>query len=143
MKNIIFSNMEMSDDYDRYDEAYMLEDERTNLDIPIDGKILVIADLGLWNGRRNGYKILPNNISEILYDADAELVEWYDDGYNIKCTAVHHDGTNYYEYREIRDGVNIDNLLNSIRNNESYSRKKLNTYTKSIRPYVLDVYGWE
>ena len=33
-----------------------LDDERCNLNIQLSQPILVIADLGLWNGRRMGYK---------------------------------------------------------------------------------------
>lgn len=119
-----------------------LDDERMNLNKNTDGRILVIADLGLWNGRRQGYKIINGNIANILHDGDANYIEWYGDGYNIKAIAHHHDGTNYYEYRVIREDRNIDNLLNAIYNGEKISRKKLNYYTKSLYPYVAEIYGW-
>ena len=32
-----------------------LDDERVNLDIQLNSPILVVADLGLWYGRRSGY----------------------------------------------------------------------------------------
>ena len=92
-----------------------LDDERMNLNKNTDGRILVIADLGLWHGRKQGYKILGRCVSDILSD-DADYVEWYSDGYNIKATASHHDGTNYYEYRVIREDRNIENLLDAIYN---------------------------
>lgn len=38
-----------------YEEnGHYLEDERLNLDIQLSQPILVVADLGLWNGRRTG-----------------------------------------------------------------------------------------
>ena len=43
-----------------------LYDEQMNLNKVVDGRILVIADLGLWNGCASGYKILGNNIKEIF-----------------------------------------------------------------------------
>lgn len=119
-----------------------LDDERTNLNKKVDGRILVIADLGLWYGRKQGYKILGNTISDILYDENGEYLEWYGDGYNIKATASHHDGTNFYEYRVIREDRNIENLLDAIYNGEEISRKKLNYYTKSLYPEVAKIYGW-
>ena len=119
-----------------------LRDERCNLSEKIDGRILVIADLGLWDGRKQGYKILGNTISDILYDRDGEYLEWYGDGYNIKATVSHHDGTNFYEYRVIREDRNIENLLDAIYNGEEISRKKLNYYTKSLYPYIAKIYGW-
>ena len=138
-KRIIWTNMEFPDDPETC--GMYLEDERENLNITTDGRILVIADLGLWNGRRQGYKILGSRISDILSD-DSDYIEWYGDGHNIKATASHHDGTNYYEYRVIREDRNIDNLLNAIYNGEEITRKKLNYYTKSLYSDVAKVYGW-
>lgn len=122
--------------------ALYLGDEKANLNKETDGRILVIADLGLWHGRKQGYKILNRNVNSILYDSDADYVEWYGDGHNIKATATHHDGTNFYEYRVIREDRNIQNLLDAIYNGEEITRKKLNYYTKSLYPYVAKVYGW-
>lgn len=119
-----------------------LDDERYNLNKYLDGRILIIADLGLWNGRKQGYKIIDGNISNILYDNDADFIEWYADQYNIRATAHHHDGTNYYLYREIREDRNIQILLDDIYNGREISRSKLNYYTRSIRPYVAEIYGW-
>ena len=125
-----------------YEELdHYIDDERMNLDVTTDGRILVVADLGLWYGRRRGYRILDGNVKNIL-SADVDYVEWYSDGYNIKATAAHHDGTNYYEYRVIREDRNIQNLLDAIYNGEEITRKKLNYYTRSLEPYVRRVYGW-
>ena len=138
---------EVTDEYEQYNliedmNMRYLEDERYNLSEKVDGRILVIADLGLWDGRRQGYKILDNTISDILYDRDGEYLEWYGDGYNIKATVSHHDGTNFYEYRVIREDRNIENLLDAIYNGEEINRKKLNYYTKSLYPYIAKIYGW-
>lgn len=46
-----------------------LDDERCNLSIQLSQPILVVADLGLWHGRRMGYKeIESGNIRDCLYD---------------------------------------------------------------------------
>ena len=119
-----------------------LDDERYNLNISTDGRILAIADLGLWHGRRQGYQIFSNNINNI-FNSHYDYTEWYSDGYNIRAIDAHHDGTNYYEYRIIREDRNIQNLLNAIYNGEKITRKKLNYYTKSLHPYVAKVYGWK
>ena len=118
-----------------------LWDERANLNKKIDGRILVLGDIGRWDGRVNGYKILDNNISSIL-ETDCDYCEWYSDGYNIKFKGHHHDGINYHEYRVIREDRNIENLLNDIYDGKEISRKKLNYYTRSLHPYVARVYGW-
>lgn len=119
-----------------------LDDERCNLNRKVDGRILVIGDLGRWDGRVSGYKIIDSrNIKDILY-SDCDYVEWYGDGYNIRCTAHHHDGTNYCLYRVIREDRNIDNLLGAIYNGEEITSSKLNYYTKSLYKDVAKVYGW-
>ena len=119
------------------------DDERANLNKEIDGRILVIADLGLWNGRKQGYKIINiRNLNSIL-SYQYEYFEIYGDGYDIRATETHHDGTNYYLYRMIREDRNIDNLLDAIYNGEEISRRKLNYYTKSLYKDVAALYGWK
>lgn len=142
-KHIIWSNMnlDIKDWRDDYKDK-CLEDERWNLDKVVDGRILVVADLGLWNGRRSVYKIIDSgNIQDIL-SFTYDYVEFYGDGYNIRGTEVHHDGTNYYLYRVIREDRNIDNLLSAIYNGEEITSSKLNYYTKSLYKPVAEVYGW-
>ena len=127
-----------------YDDLYLyLDDEKRNLDIQLSGQILVIGDIGTWRGRRQGYKIIDSgNISDIL-SSECDYSKWYSDGYNIKFIGAHHDGVNYYEYREIRDDIDISRLLDKIYYGKPISRQLLNYYTKSILPQVAKVYGWE
>ena len=137
---------DVDDEYEQMDliremNSEYLWDERANLNKKIDGRILVLGDIGRWNGRFNGYKILDDNISSIL-ETDCDYCEWYSDGYNIKFKGHHHDGINYAEYRVIREDRNIENLLDDIYNGKEISRKKLNYYTKSLHSYVAKVYGW-
>lgn len=159
MKKIIWTNDVCLEDYEDYfreegivDEEekmkkmYLLneldfETEMMNLDIELPGKILVIASLGLWNGRRSGYKIMGNNLNEILTASIGDLYEVYFDGHNIKAKDVHHDGTNYYEFRLIRNDRNINILLEKIYNDD-FSRQDINNYTRSLAPYIREVYGW-
>lgn len=84
-----------------YEEnGHYLEDERLNLDIQLSQPILVVADLGLWNGRRTGYKEIPSgNIRDCLY-SDYDYTTWYvDRNGDFRCDDTHHDGTNHYLYR--------------------------------------------
>ena len=56
-----------------------LDDERVNLDIQLSRPILVIGDLGRWNGRVMGYKEIPSgNIRDCLY-SDTDYSTWYMD----------------------------------------------------------------
>ena len=119
-----------------------LEDEQANLNKKLDGRILIIADLGLWNGRKQGYRIVGSNLNEIFNIGSFEYAEFYGDGYNIKGTEHHHDGTNYYEYRVIREDRNINDLLVDIYDGKEITRRRLNYYTRSLYKDVANVYGW-
>lgn len=79
-----------------------LEDTRMQLrelDVRYD-KICVIADLGLYNGRQSGYKIIDTD--EILY-SDCDYATWYVEDGDLKFDGVHHDGNNFYTYYGIKD----------------------------------------
>lgn len=120
------------------------DDECLNLSKEIDGRILIIADLGLWDGRHSGYKILGTNIKEI-FDINSrgfDYAEFYGDGKDIRGTEIHHDGTNYYLYRVIREDRDINKLLDATYDGEEISSQKLNYYTRSLYKDVADVYGW-
>ena len=129
------------------DEVYFqidqnFEDEQSNLYRKLDGRILCIANLGLWNGRRAGYKILGNNLSEVLTcGIGCDEKEVYCDAYNVYAHGYHHDGSNSVEFREIREDKNIDVLLDKLYNNEEVTRKEINRYTKSLRSYIMEIYG--
>lgn len=103
------------------------------------GDILVIGELGLWNGRTRGYKIVP--AEEAFSWSDGDLVV-YSDGKDIRGINYHHDGTNYYLYREIRWGVDIEKLENAILRGEKISRQRLSYYTKSLHDLYAKEYGW-
>lgn len=51
------------------DEVYNeLGDERQNLNKDVNGVIIAFGDLGLWNGRKQGYQILGDNIAGGYYN---------------------------------------------------------------------------
>ena len=130
----------MQEIYDHIDMYF--DDEKSNLFKILDGRILCIADMGLWNGRRSGYKILGNNLNEILTTGiGCDEKEIYCDAYNVYAQGYHHDGRNHVEFREIREDRNIENLLDKIFSNQSISRREINYYTKSLNPYIKQIYG--
>ena len=123
-----------------------LDDERINLNIPLSRPIIVIADLGLWYGRRQGYKeIESGNIRDCLYD-DNDYVTWFvDKNGDLRCDSIHHDGTNHYLYRTYKDGVSdeqIENLKRKIYNGQA-TRKDITRITRRLGDEIGKVYGWE
>lgn len=122
-----------------------LSDERANLDIPHNQPIIVIADLGRWNGRFPAYKMIKSgNIKDCLY-SDTDYTEWYVDKYgDLRADAVHHDGTNHYLYRVFKDGVTdmqIDNLQNKIHKGK-VTRADITRVTKRLGDDIANVYGF-
>lgn len=134
-KNIIWNT-------DEEDSDIFYQDELANLDKSLRGRVLCIADLGLWDGRHSSYRIMGNNLNNCLKAFQGDYCECYYDGKNIVATDAHHDGTNHYTFREIREDKNIDNLLSKIYNGTATSRD-IGTYTRSLAPYVCDIYGWK
>jgi len=143
-EHIIFNSEDFLEDEDEdNDRASMyFQDECMNLDKELEGRVIAVADLGLWNGRHSAYRICGHNLNEIMDVGNYDYIKIYSDGKDICKTSIHHDGTNRYIFREVRENRNIDNLTNLLYNGEYVSRQKLNYYTKSLAPYVKDVYGW-
>ena len=123
-----------------------LSDEHMNLNKIVDsGKIIIIADLGLWDGRRPDYQIIQSgNIRDCLY-SDCDYLHWYvNELGDMHCTAHHHDGTNHYLYREIKPGITetqLDNFCEKILNG-TFTRKDICRYTRKLGPYIQKIYGW-
>ena len=129
-------------DYDRYNEdcSLFLDDERVNLNVEVEGYIVAFASLGLWNGRVNGAKLIGTNVRSILY-SDCDYVTWYCDRYNVRCDAIHHDGTNHIIYRVAKSKEDAERLQNLIAYHDM-TEEEFRKRTRSLRPYVANVYGW-
>lgn len=122
-----------------------LDDERFNLNIQLGRPILVIADLGLWYGRRSGYKeIESGNISDCLY-SDTDYSTWYVDKLgDLRCDAIRHDGTNHYLYRAYKDGVResqIDLLKEKLYRGIA-TRADITRITRRLGDDIAQVYGF-
>lgn len=155
-KRVIWSN----NDYDEWCEAMQgeitedeinpetyygeceinLSDERANLKTDVDGYIVAFANLGMWNGRVNGAKLIGENVSDILY-SDCDYCTWFCDPYNVKLEAIHHDGTNHILYRVAESKAQAERLVHKIAY-EGMTEEQFRRATKSLRPYVAKVYGW-
>lgn len=131
---------EMLDTNDSY-----LDDERVNLNIQQAQPIIVIADLGRWNGRLNGYKMIDSgNIKDCLY-SDTDYTEWYVDKLgDLRADAIHHDGTNHYLYRAFKDNATseqIESLQDKIYSGRA-TRADITRVTKRLGDDIAKVYGF-
>lgn len=123
-----------------------LGDERLNLNVQLSQPILIIGDLGLWNGRRTGYKeIESGNIRDCL-QADTDYSTWYVDKLgDLRCDAIHHDGTNHYLYRTYKDGVSdsqIDLLKEKLYSGRA-TRADITRVTRRLGDEIAKVYGFD
>lgn len=131
---------EITDEYEQYqivaDEvSYQYDDEYANLDRDLPGVIVAFADLGLWYGRRKGYRVLGSKLNSILHYCESHN-EWYLEDGEVWSRNDHHDGTNYVNYRflpveqtdALDDDISLDELL---------------AHTQPLGKFVAEVYGLE
>lgn len=123
-----------------------LDDERVNLNIQMSSPILVIADIGRWDGRYSGYaEIKSGNIRDCLY-SEMDYSTWYVDRLgDLRCDAVHHDSTNHYLYRAYKPGVTeaqIDRLKEKIYDGIA-TRADVTRITQRLGDDIGKVYGWD
>lgn len=127
---------------DWYDEVWSwLDDERANLNKELDGVVVGYANLGLWDGNHIGAKILGHNVNSFLNPIHSDYPEFYSDGYNIRSTLPHHDGVNTVLYRIAKDRETAEKLVERIAY-DRISEKQFCRVTKSLNPYVSEIYGW-
>lgn len=125
-----------------------LDDERANLNIQLDQPILIIADLGLWTGRHMGYKeIASGNIRDCLYsDRGIDYSTWFVDKLgDLRCDAIHHDGTNRLLYRTYKPGVS-ESQINLLKEKLYYgtaTRADITRITRRLGDEIGKVYGWD
>ena len=125
--------------------AEYLDDERRTLDIQFSQPILGIGDLGFWNGRAQGYKMIKSgNIRDCLY-SDTDMTEWYvDKNGDFRCDAIHHDGANHYLYRAYKDGASdtqIYNLKEKLYRGIA-TRADITRVTRRLGDEIAHVYGF-
>lgn len=108
------------------------------------GYFLVQADLGLWNGRFEGGKIIYG-LWDAIRGCFEDYNEIYMEGRDLKVKAIHHDGTNYFRIRELTDkGVDYyDKHEYDYSDRELHERlAKDSHYTHCVRLFA-DYYGWK
>ena len=151
INNLSYDNYDEDDHYNTMCELnnMYLDDERMNLNKNLSRTIIIIADLGLWHGRRTGYKLINSgNISDCLSDGVCDYREWYvDNKGEMRFTGHHHDGTNHYYYRVAKPTAtedHIDDITNALYNGDTEKAEKLiKKYTDRLGDYIGDIYGWK
>lgn len=118
--------------------------EKDNLNWQIEGTIVAIANLGFWNGRRKGYKIVGDKLNDI-FNCSQDKNEYYCDQDDCKAVCSHHDGTHYITYRVIKgeDREKVEELLDKMAFEDSDYEADVLKHTHSLMPYIADIFGWK
>lgn len=107
-------------------------------------EIIALADLGLWNGRRTGYKILQS-LKDVMYsDCDYEKV-YVDARGDLRKEESHHDGSNSILYRYWKPGLSEnqqDNFLAKCYRGE-LKAADVTRYTERAGKEIADLFGWK
>lgn len=174
MKHIIWSDMDIINDesleyaketlLDCYEEeeitdamlhSFLYDDNGDMFDCEVsnlsyagetDGEIIAIAEMGLWNGRKLGYKLLDSRkVSDCLTKiTHYDFNEFYVDEHGeLRSTHVHHDGTNHVLYRSLKPELTyeqVDGFTSML-----YEGKEvdIDKYTDKVGTIVSKFYGWD
>ena len=108
------------------------------------GSYLIIASLGLWNGRFDGGKIIDGYLTEAIRACfeDYNKVYWQDK--NLKVEATHHDGTNYFIIKKLTDrGIEFYNNHYYDYDDRAMHQKLFKDahYSHSV-DFFARIYGW-
>ena len=122
-----------------------LEEERYLMDINVGSPILIIADLGLWNGRHSGYKIIDSGcLRECMY-SELDGVTWYVDGKgDFRMDGYHHDGRNHYLYRKFKRNISENDKENFLEKilHRTATEDDLNRVTERLGDVLEKLYGF-
>lgn len=124
-----------------YDCEINLDDEKCNLNKEVDGYIIAFCNLGFWNGRRNGAKLVGTNVKDIFDAYGCDSNTFYCDVHNVRFDGSHHDGSHHLLFRVAKDKDAAKRLANKIAYH-NMSEAEFRKATRSLRPYVAKVYGW-
>ena len=93
----VWNEVYANDDLNWDDFCYELETFMKNE----SGRFLIFGSVGRWNGRCDGGKIVCK--FDELYPAwqDCDYIEFSDRKGHLELRCSHHDGTNYWEIKEL------------------------------------------
>ena len=108
------------------------------------GELVAIANLGRWNGRYSGYKILKR-LSDVLRTSCDDEELYIDSNGDLRKRESDHDGNNSILYRYWKEGLSDEqkeNFLNKIYNG-NYSQKDITRYTRKAGAEIAEDFGYK
>lgn len=133
---------------DFYDLVYAsLELDFADLEDTFDknvGDIITIGELGLWDGKKLGYRLDGNNLSNVLKTSSDGYLTFGLDDTDFIGKEVHHDGTNHYTYRVFKEDISeldqekfLDNIYYG-----KVTEQEIDEFTTSLKPVVDKLLGF-
>jgi hypothetical protein len=126
-----------------------LNDERANLNIKCEGSILLVGDIGRWDGRSTGYRVIESgNIADCLESqlrGISDLDIYLDERGDLRADETHHDGTNHYLFRSFKPSATqqqIENLKDKIYCGNA-TRADIVRLTDRLGDKIAAVHGWD
>ena len=146
----IYEKTPDEEELDRFIEdtnAMYLDDEYANVTFYEEEHgsktYVILADLGLWNGRAEGGKIIKG-----LWNAISKCFEDYNHVYEYRrrlCVdAIHHDGTNHFQIKELTP-VGMDYMENHpyMSDRELHERLFKDSHYSHEVTMFKKMYGWK
>ena len=125
-------------------EETWFRDSRAELKRVEEGEVIAIADLGLWNGRRGGYKVIKS-LEEIMYTSCDYQRVYVDSNGDIRKEESHHDGSNSILYRYWKEGLTDEqkeNFLDKIYGGKC-TQRDITRYTRKAGLGIAQAFGWK
>lgn len=122
-----------------------LEDQRINLNIEVPNGIIEIGSLGLWHGRVSGYGNEELSYISDCFNMSNGCTYSVDEDDDLVLRQSHHDGVNYFTFREWKEWVEDDDkdeFKNLIYENKA-DKEIIDKYTLPLGLRIKEVYGWE
>lgn len=110
-------------------------------------QIVAITDLGLWNGRRNGYRACGNRLDAIVKfhvrSSEGYRVFYDDETDEVEAEDIHHDGANRYRFRSLRKGHGIDEVEDAVLVEGTPDEAKVENCTSSLGMVFRRIFGFK
>lgn len=123
--------------------SYSFQDACSELERHDEGELVAIANIGRWDGRCTGYKLIPCIMNTLYSDCDYESL-YIDSNGDLRKEESHHDGNNTILYRYWKDkitDIQKENFLDKIYNGKC-TQRDITRYTRKAGLTVADAYGW-
>lgn len=100
--------------------------------------LIVTGTVGTWRGNFEGGKFLKNHNDLYSLVKDCDYFKIYYENNKLKMKCSHHDGTNYYTFKELTDkGLEL-----ALKRDFEHSKKLIDTLSKyNFFSRNIDLYG--